>query len=169
MSKTILIVDDCDQEREIFSRYLQFVGGAVLEARNGEEGLRLAGEHRPDLILLDLSMPVLDGWETVRRLKRDPATAHVPVLALTAHHLEWRVLEEAGFCGYLEKPIVPFRVMEEVEQCIGRLHHPRLPAERSSTPEPAPRLPFTQTSGARRHGWTSASRPGAGGTRVPPG
>lgn len=121
MQKTVLIIDDNEHERAIFSRFLQFVGGNVMDARNGEEGLRAAQEHLPNLILLDLSMPVMDGWETVRRLKANPLTERIPVLALTAHHLEWGRLEEAGFCAYLEKPIVPYRVLEEVEHCIGRL------------------------------------------------
>jgi two-component system cell cycle response regulator DivK len=122
MKKIILIIDDNDHERQIFSTYLRFVGGTVLEAANGQEGIRVAQEHIPNLILLDISMPVLDGWQTIERLKRDPATAWIPVVALTANHLEWQRLREAGFCGYLEKPIVPFRVLEEVEHCIGKVH-----------------------------------------------
>lgn len=122
MTREVLLVDDNDQERKIFSTYLQFVGGTVLEAENGEEGLRIAREHAPSLILLDLTMPVMDGWETLRRLKADRLTERIPVLALTAHHLDRKLLIEAGFCGYLEKPIVPFRVLKEVEACIGPLY-----------------------------------------------
>jgi two-component system, cell cycle response regulator DivK len=121
MSRTILIIDDNDLERDIFASFLSFAGGRVLEASDGSEGLRVAGSDAPDLILLDLTMPVLDGWETIRRLKAEPRTRGIPVVALTAHHLEWEQLEEEGFCGYLEKPIVPFRVLEEVERCIGTL------------------------------------------------
>jgi two-component system, cell cycle response regulator DivK len=122
--RTVLIVDDCEQEREIFSRYLEFVGARLIEACNGEEAILAAMEHLPDLVLLDLSMPVLDGWETIRRLREEPATADIPVVALTAHHLEWERLRDAGFRGYLEKPVVPNRVLEEVERCIGRLDGP---------------------------------------------
>jgi CheY-like chemotaxis protein len=122
MTREVLIVDDNDEEREIFSTYLQFVGGTVLEAENGAEGLRIARAHAPNLILLDLSMPVMDGWETLRLLKADWKTERIPVLALTAHHLDREILIEAGFCGYLEKPIVPFRVLKEVEACIGPLY-----------------------------------------------
>lgn len=124
MKKTILIVDDNDKEREIFSHFLQFMGGKVLEAVNGKEGLRLAHEHRPHLILLDLSMPVMDGWQTIEQLRHDSATLGIPVIALTASHLEWKRLKEAGFSGYLEKPIVPFRVLDEVEHWIGAVHRP---------------------------------------------
>jgi two-component system cell cycle response regulator DivK len=122
MNRTVLIVDDSPEERDIFARYLQFVGGTIVQASHGQEGIERARELLPDLILLDLSMPVLDGWQTIERLRSDPATSHIPVLALTCHHLEWSRLKEAGFSGYLEKPIVPFRVLEEVEHCIGRLH-----------------------------------------------
>lgn len=121
VSREVLIVDDNQQERKIFSTYLQFVGGTVLETANGKEALCLARDCSPSLILLDLSMPVLDGWETLRCLKSDSLTCCIPVLALTAHHLEWARLKEAGFCGYLEKPIVPFHVLEEIEACIGPL------------------------------------------------
>lgn len=120
----ILIVEDTAEEREIFSRYLQFVGGGLLEARNGEEGLKMAREHRPDLILLDLTMPVMDGWELMAHLKREPGLAQIPVVAVTAHHLSREALEAKGFCGYLEKPLAPYRVLEEVERCLGPISRP---------------------------------------------
>jgi two-component system cell cycle response regulator DivK len=122
MGKTILIVDGDEDERQIFSRFLRFLGGIVLEAGTGEEGLRAARDHLPDLALVDLALPVLDGWGTLRRLREDPLTGWIPVVALTAHPLERGLLERAGFCGCLEKPIVPVGVMREVERCIGRLH-----------------------------------------------
>jgi CheY-like chemotaxis protein len=134
MTRELLIVDDNPQERNIFATYFQFVGATVLEAENGEQGLHIAKEHSPSLILLDLSMPVLDGWETLRLLKADPRTHWIPVLALTARHLEWERLKEAGFCGYLEKPIVPFRVLEEVEACIGPLHGGAARSENGANP-----------------------------------
>jgi CheY-like chemotaxis protein len=119
--RIILIVDDSEEQREILSRYVEFVGGRVVEAGNGEEAIRAAAEHMPDLILLDLEMPVMDGWGAVRRLKEDPATAATPVLALTGRRPGRGSLEQAGFCGHLEKPISPHRVVVEVERCIGRL------------------------------------------------
>lgn len=119
MSRTILIVEDSPEERDIFSRYLEFVGGHLLEATNGEDGLRMAREHRPDLILADLSMPVMDGWEMIRRLDLDPDIAGIPVVAVTGHHLPRESLEERGFCGYLEKPLAPYRILEEIERCLG--------------------------------------------------
>lgn len=119
MSKTILIVEDSPEERDIISRYLEFVGCHLLEATSGEDGLRMAREYRPDLILLDLSMPVMDGWEAIRRLNEEPDTAGIPVVALTGHNLNRATLEEAGFCGYLQKPLAPFRILEEIERCLG--------------------------------------------------
>jgi CheY-like chemotaxis protein len=134
MQRTVLVVDDNEHERAIFSRFLSFVGGQVIEAANGEEGVREAQEHLPTLILLDLSMPVMDGWETLRRLQANPLTEPIPVIALTARHLEWERLAEAGFCAYLEKPIVPVRVLREVERCIGPLYfEPPGPSHRASS------------------------------------
>jgi two-component system, cell cycle response regulator DivK len=121
VSKTILVIEDNPEERHIFASYLAFVGGRLLEAENGERGLELARTHHPDLILMDLSMPVMDGWEAMRRLHADEETADIPVVAITGHHLPGERLEAAGFCGYLEKPIAPFRVLEEVERCLGPL------------------------------------------------
>ncbi|HET7274046.1 MAG TPA: response regulator [Longimicrobiaceae bacterium] len=121
MHRRVLIIDDCKEQRDVFARYLKFVGEETLEAENGLEGYERARNDLPDLVLLDLAMPVMNGWETIQHLKSDPATARIPVIALTARHLEWDRLEAAGFCSYLEKPIVPFKVMQEVESCVGDL------------------------------------------------
>lgn len=141
MARTVLIVEDNVEERNIFSTYFRFVGGNVLEATNGEEGLRTAREHQPDLIIMDLSMPVMDGWEAIRRLQEDPESRRIPVVAVTAHHLPQETLHEAGFCGYLEKPLTPYRVLEEVERCVGCIpeggrsgEQARLPSDRPAPP-----------------------------------
>lgn len=119
MNRTVLIVEDNVEERQIFSRYFRFVGGNVIEATDGEQGIRAAREHLPDLILMDLSMPIMDGWEAIRQLQEDTSLRRIPVIAITAHHLPRSTLESAGFCGYLEKPLAPFRVLNEVERCLG--------------------------------------------------
>lgn len=148
MGRTILVVDDNPEERGIFARYLEFVGGEVQLATNGEEAVEAARTTPPDLILLDLTMPVMDGWEAIRELKQDPATERIPVIALTCHHLEWQRLKEAGFSGYLEKPLAPFRVLEEVESCIGKLRwRDARPVSTPRSPDPSP------AAGANR--WTS--------------
>ena len=103
--------------------------------------LRLAIGNPPALILLDLTMPVLNGWDTMERLSADPTTYNVPVMALTCVHLERERLEEAGFCGYLEKPLAPYRVFSEVERCIGS----------AGGAPPLRRPSASQTASASRH------------------
>lgn len=119
--KLVLVVDDNEHERTILSRYLEFVGASPLEAADGAQGLQLARETHPDLILLDLRMPVMDGWETIRQLKAYPETRPIQVVALTGTRLNPLDLYREGFSGHLEKPSTPFRVVEEVERCIGSL------------------------------------------------
>jgi CheY-like chemotaxis protein len=117
--RTVLVIDDHDEQRTIVASYLEFVGYTALAAANGEEGVRMAAEHLPDVVLLDLRMPVLDGWGTIARLKGAASTTRIPVLALTANgDGEERALEEAGFCGCLRKPLSPYRVLEGVERCL---------------------------------------------------
>ncbi len=84
-TKRVLIVEDNFDNRAIYSVLLQHAGYDVLQAPDGEEGVRLASRDHPDVILMDLSMPVLDGWQALKRLKSDPDTASIPVFALSAH------------------------------------------------------------------------------------
>lgn len=148
MSRTILIVDDNPEERGIFSAYLHFVGARLLEAADGADGLAIAREELPDLILLDLTMPVMDGWEMIGHLQADVGLRTIPVVAITAHHLEWERLEREGFCGYLEKPLSPHAVLLEVERCLGALDArdaeppaARVERERPTMPMPAQARP----------------------------
>jgi len=111
----ILIVDDNEQNRKLARDVLQFAGFRTLEAAGGIEGLSLAVEHRPDLILMDIRMPDMNGTETVRMLREDERTAAIRVVALTSSTMKGdreRFLAD-GFDGYLEKPI---RVREFPEQ-----------------------------------------------------
>jgi two-component system, cell cycle response regulator DivK len=120
--KTVLLVEDQLDNRIIYRTILEHAGFAVLEATNGEEGVRCAREHTPDLILMDLSMPVLDGWGAVQQLKTDPVLAQTPVCALSAHVLFDGGAERArnaGFACYLTKPLEPKQVLKEVEKRIG--------------------------------------------------
>lgn len=121
MSRTILLVEDHEDNRIVYSTILQHFGYRVLLAGDGAEGVRLAREDHPDLILMDVSIPVMDGWEATRTLKADPATAMIPVIALTAHALQSdrdRAVE-VGCDGYLAKPVEPRRVLEEVQRFLG--------------------------------------------------
>jgi len=119
--KTVLLVEDNEDNLVVYRTILDHVGYNVLEARDGEEGVNRAREEHPDLILMDISIPKIDGWEATRRLKADEATRDIPVIALTAHALEEdreRAIE-AGCDGYLAKPIEPRRVVEEVRRFVG--------------------------------------------------
>ena len=106
-NELILIVDDNEQNRELAREVLQFAGFRTLEAAGGVQGLSLAVEHHPDLILLDIRMPDMNGTETVRKLREDERTAAIRVVALTSSTMKGdreRFLAD-GFDGYLEKPI----------------------------------------------------------------
>jgi CheY-like chemotaxis protein len=118
--RTILVVDDSDSIRDALACVLEIAGHVPLLATDGEEGVRMALRHRPDAILLDIMMPVLDGWGAIRRLRADNATAGIPVLALTALRLSQAQVEDAGFDGYLSKPIPSHRLLEEIERACGR-------------------------------------------------
>lgn len=124
-SKTVLIVEDNYDNRTIYEVILERAGYRVLQAHNGAEGVRLARRSRPDLIIMDLSMPVLDGWGAVAELKADPRTADIPVLALSAHVVvngDYRRSQEAGFAAYLTKPVEPKHVLEEVRGRLEPVH-----------------------------------------------
>ena len=116
----ILIVDDHEPNRRLARDVLQFAGFRTLEAAGGIEGLALAVEHRPDLVLMDIRMPDLNGSEAVRMLREDERTAAIPVVALTSSTMKGdreRFLAD-GFDGYLEKPI---RVREFPDQVRGHI------------------------------------------------
>ena len=117
---TILLVEDNLHNRRIFQGVLVHAGFVVVEAEDGGRALELVGKQRPDLILMDLSIPVVDGWECTRRLKASPDTREIPIIALTAHAMrgdEDRA-RKAGCDGYLSKPISPKRVVEEVKRVL---------------------------------------------------
>lgn len=116
----ILLVEDNQDNRAIYHAILEHFGHEVIVAHNGEDGVRMAREGSPDLILMDISIPVIDGWEATRILKADERTRQIPIVALTAHALqEDRVKAKAVGCdGYLAKPVAPRRVAEEVERLL---------------------------------------------------
>ena len=103
----VLIVDDSDRNRKLARDVLRSARFRTLEAATAEEGIALASEHQPDVILLDLRLPDLDGTEAARRLGAGPRTSHIPIVAVTALPLDARDdwLSAAGFAGYITKPI----------------------------------------------------------------
>src|SRR6266849_10696163 len=83
----VLLADDHDDARQMYAEYLEFSGFETVQAANGLEAIRRAQEHHPDIVVMDLSLPVMDGWEATRRLRADERTASIPILALTGHAL----------------------------------------------------------------------------------
>src|SRR5665213_2946045 len=94
----VLLVDDYPDAREMYAEYLEFSGFEIVQAGNGREAIERALETNPDVILMDLSLPIMDGWEATRRLKADARTQHIPVLAVTGHALTG-ISEEARKAG----------------------------------------------------------------------
>ena len=120
--KLILLVEDNEDNRIVYSTILKHFGYDVIEALNGEEGIAKARSQHPDLVLMDISIPVIDGWEATQVLKHDPVTKDIPVIALTAHALasDREKALEVGCDGYLAKPCEPRAVVAEVQRFIGR-------------------------------------------------
>ena len=117
----ILVVDDYQDAREMYAEYLQFSGFRVAEARNGNEALEQAFALKPDLILMDLSLPGMDGWEATRVLKADDRTKHIPVVALTGHALAGASegAKKAGCDSFVTKPCLPDDLVVEVRRMLG--------------------------------------------------
>jgi CheY-like chemotaxis protein len=116
----ILLVDDNDANRRFLSRRLQRRGFEVIEAVDGAAAIDMARAEKPDLILMDMNMPGVDGWEATRRVKADPASAAVPVIGLTAYALQGdreRALE-AGCADYHTKPVDFPRLLEQIETLL---------------------------------------------------
>lgn len=118
----ILLIEDNELNRDMLSRRLIRKGYEVLIASDGARGVELTGAERPDLILMDMSLPVLDGWEATQRLKADPQTRSIPVIALTAHAMmEDREKALAAGCDdYDTKPIELPRLLEKMERLLHR-------------------------------------------------
>ena len=116
----VLLVDDYPDAREMYSEYLQFSGFDVVEATNGMEALKSAVESSPDIILMDLSLPVMDGWEATRRLKADRRTARIPVVALTGHALAGisEGARRAGCDAFVTKPCLPEDLVKEIRKVL---------------------------------------------------
>lgn len=119
---TILVVEDNDMNRDMLSRRLERRGYQVITAADGKNGIAVAQTQSPDLILLDMSLPEVDGWEAARRLKSDRATHHIPVIALTAHAMSsdrQRALE-AGCDDYETKPLEFARLLAKIQAMLGK-------------------------------------------------
>lgn len=119
-ANTVLLVEDNPDNRDIYGTFLRHYGFTVVEAADGLEAVRLAREWMPGVVLMDVGLPLLDGLEATRRLKADPATAEIPVVALTAHAMQSdrQAAFDAGCDAYLAKPAEPSRVLEMVRSLM---------------------------------------------------
>jgi CheY-like chemotaxis protein len=117
---TVLVVDDEPDNIGVVEKLLEFYGATVHIAYHGEEGLRVLKEVTPTFVLLDLSMPTMDGWEMLAAVKADPTKRQIPVIALTAHAMPEDVerVKAAGFDGYIPKPIRLATFLLEIQTCL---------------------------------------------------
>ena len=120
MSK-ILLVEDNEMNRDMLSRRLQRKGFEVVMAVDGQAGVDMAASENPDLILMDLSLPVIDGWEATRQIKANDATRQIPVIALTAHAMagDQQKALDAGCDDYDTKPVKLDRLLEKIGNFLG--------------------------------------------------
>src|SRR6266446_1080187 len=118
----VLLVDDYPDAREMYTEYLEFSGFEVVEAENGMEALQRAVDAAPDIILMDLSLPVMDGWEATRRLKADARTNRIPVVALTGHALVGisEGAMKAGCDAFVTKPCLPEDLVKEIHKVLDK-------------------------------------------------
>ncbi len=121
MSEKILIVDDNEQNRKLFRFILQNSGYEIIESENAEDGLKLAKENHPGLILMDIQMPVIDGTEALRILRSGQETKDIPVIALTSYAMrgDREKFLEQGFNGYISKPINVKEFMNTIKSVLG--------------------------------------------------
>ena len=120
MTKTILIVEDEPRNMKLLHDLLQRFGYEIIEASDGEQGVKLAGEKIPDLILMDIMMPKMDGLEATRIIKADEKTKHIPIIALTSYAMKGdrEKTIEAGCDGYIAKPIDIKEVLKAIEHFL---------------------------------------------------
>jgi CheY-like chemotaxis protein len=116
----VLVVDDYQDAREMYAEYLTFSGFRVAEAANGVDAVQQATTLSPDIILMDLSLPGMDGWEATRRIKLDERTRHIPIIALTGHALPGvsTSAKDAGCDAFIIKPCLPDAVVGEVRRLL---------------------------------------------------
>jgi len=120
MSKRILVIEDTEDNRRILRDLLTNAGFEYIEATDGESGVSMAATHQPDLILMDIQLPVFDGYEAARRIRANPATQQIPIIAVTSYALsgdESKALA-AGCDGYVAKPFSPRKILALVQEFL---------------------------------------------------
>ena len=121
MSKRILVIEDHEENRRLLRDLLTSVGYELVEAVSGEEGLTAAETQEPDLILMDIQLPGIDGYEVTRRIKANPALRHIPIIAVTSYALSGDDVKaaEAGCDAYVTKPFDPAELLEKIREFLG--------------------------------------------------
>ena len=120
MTKRILVVEDQEDNRQILRDLLGTVGYEMIEAEDGEQALVQAAKHRPDLILMDIQLPILDGYEATRRIKADPALKAIPIIVVTSYALsgDEEKARAAGCDAYVAKPYSPTELLEKINEYL---------------------------------------------------
>ena len=122
MSKRILMVEDTEDNRQIIRDLIESVGYDLIEAGDGEEGVAMAAQHKPDLILMDIQLPVMDGYEACRRIKANPDLRHIPIIAVTSYALsgDEEKTRDAGCDSYVAKPFSPRQLLAKINELLAR-------------------------------------------------
>ena len=141
---TVLVAEDNPVNCELLRELLEARGYTVIEAPDGQEALRMMAQSHPDIVLLDIGMPVLDGFAVIRKIRENPSLATMPVLAVTAYAMrgDRESVMNAGFDGYLSKPINARALGNEIERLLRR------PEDQAASP-PSPRILNSPALGAR--------------------
>jgi two-component system cell cycle response regulator DivK len=121
MSKRVLAVEDQEDNMQILRDAIVNAGYQIIEAENGEQALALAAKHHPDLILMDIQIPIIDGYEATRRIKADPALRSIPIIAVTSHALDGgeQKARAAGCDDFVAKPYSPRQLLAKIRQYLG--------------------------------------------------
>lgn len=121
-NRLVLVVDDFEDNRDMYAVYLTHSGYDVLEAADGQEAVEVARQRVPDVIVMDLTLPIMDGWEATRRLKADERTRHIPIIMLTGHAVagQARDARDAGCDAFLAKPCLPDLLVGKVQELLQR-------------------------------------------------
>ncbi len=130
MPKTVLIVEDDPDARSIYEEVLTERGYTVITALHGAEGVHLARRHRPDLIVMDIRMPVMDGWQAIQYLKADPAINHIPIWGISAYLSDEELESQPSWLHFdrlIPKPVDPGGLVDEIEALIGPPSPPQPP------------------------------------------
>jgi two-component system cell cycle response regulator DivK len=116
VSKRILVIEDTEDNRRILRDLLTNAGFELIEAVDGEKGVAAALDSKPDLILMDIQLPIIDGYEATRRIKANPATRHIPIIAVTSYAMSGDEMKarEAGCDGYVAKPFSPRQILATI-------------------------------------------------------